>query len=944
MAIVFKVGFRGADAQLPPGEPGQVLAYDINGDPVAIDLGSATLPPGTPGQVLGYDDSGVAVPMDLPPVGDVLPAGAPGQVIGFDADGTPVAVDMPEGVEGPRGLQGLPGIQGPQGDVGPQGLQGDAGPAGDTGPQGPQGETGPQGIQGVAGPAGAQGERGADGTGVSILGSLADEDDLPASGSAGDAYLISGDLWVWAGADWTNAGSIQGPQGEPGADGAQGIQGLQGIQGPRGEAGADGVQGIQGPAGSDGEQGPQGIQGVQGPQGEPGAAELPAGALLLILAGDPIPAGWYSHSTFTAGGVDFRTITREAPPVETGPIRAPLSLTDVWIGSGHSLTDPYVSWDYPMRALMDSIGLPAGAVTQGTIPGSSLGWRWSSPDTPIGEGRDSRANIDLYQSLIITEGGPPQRVGLGPTQDTGMQSSNDYLARFVANAIENGDGGDGMRDIILWSIWPDIDLWRSEPGGVPGYAADWQGFAGFREALPEYGRIFKFMADIVSHKMRQLYPALPDDWRIWLFPGHLWMQYLYDDIEADAAPGLTDISDVFMDTIHVNQLVGGYGICCLIVRLLYDRDLTLESGVYIPVGMSPETAEYFWTLANRIADDYAPAGRGGTQGDALEFDPATDVDLLDGWTFDGADVVVAAPAAANAPTITGTAQVGETLTGTAVTWTAWPWVTSTALQWQYSPDAGATWANIAGATAATLVLNGAREGQPIRLASSATNAVGTTTTYSAATVAVASGEEPDPEDLPAFAMAATPDGYTGPTLSGSPTSAGAPVWDGGEWLIDGAVTAALSRSGPVYCCAVIRVTDIPSPAVRGPLLVVHANATWWMGDQYGLIYNGHISGGVYQTDQSGDVGGVENLGPATTGYALVWWYNDGTESGGGSAASPATPIEAPAVPSTAYLTIGGNIDGTPHLAVRGLWLWTPDGDPADQLAAVRALAATYMPG
>jgi len=96
-------------------------------------------------------------------------------------------------------------------------------------------------LDSLRGPQGPQGEPGADGTSVRILGSFADSTQLPPTGNVtGDGYLINGDLWVWNGAEWINAGNIQGPQGVQGPIGPQGVQGIQGIQGP---------QGVQGPAG-----------------------------------------------------------------------------------------------------------------------------------------------------------------------------------------------------------------------------------------------------------------------------------------------------------------------------------------------------------------------------------------------------------------------------------------------------------------------------------------------------------------------------------------------------------------------------------------------------------------------------------------------------------------------------------------------------------------------
>ena len=65
------------------------------------------------------------------------------------------------------------------------------------------------------------GADGADGTSVTILGSYASYAALIAAhptGSAGDAYLVDGYLYVWSTdtSDWENVGNIQGPAGTPG--------------------------------------------------------------------------------------------------------------------------------------------------------------------------------------------------------------------------------------------------------------------------------------------------------------------------------------------------------------------------------------------------------------------------------------------------------------------------------------------------------------------------------------------------------------------------------------------------------------------------------------------------------------------------------------------------------------------------------------------------------
>lgn len=131
-------------------------------------------------------------------------------------------------------------------------------------------------IRGPRGPAGA------DGTSISILGTLASTAELPATGADGDAYLIAGDLHVWDGAAWENVGRIQGPVGPTGPQGAQGLTGADGATGatgPQGLPGADGATGPQGPQGLPGADGATGATGPQGPQGDTGATGLqgPAG-------------------------------------------------------------------------------------------------------------------------------------------------------------------------------------------------------------------------------------------------------------------------------------------------------------------------------------------------------------------------------------------------------------------------------------------------------------------------------------------------------------------------------------------------------------------------------------------------------------------------------------------------------------------------------------------
>lgn len=164
------------------------------------------------------------------------------------------------GERGPQGLQGERGLQGVQGEKGEPGIQGPVGPKGE------QGEQGIQGIQGPQGEPGLQGPKGDTGSGLNLKGELDSEAGLPQEGVSGDAWLISGNLYVYVGENgnvesnpkWSNVGSIQGPAGPQGPVGSKGEQGEPG---PKGEPGADGIPGAQGPKGDPGEKGEKGDPG-----------------------------------------------------------------------------------------------------------------------------------------------------------------------------------------------------------------------------------------------------------------------------------------------------------------------------------------------------------------------------------------------------------------------------------------------------------------------------------------------------------------------------------------------------------------------------------------------------------------------------------------------------------------------------------------------------------
>lgn len=305
------------------------------------------------------------------------------------------------------------------------------------------------------------------------------------------------------------------------------------------------------------------------------------------------------------------------------------------IHSGHSLTDSYVRtgpWPGELIAVAESIGIRRAYdnIVKSTIPGSPVRWRWDNSVTDLRPGdptADARRDIADFDTLVITEGGPPPRPGR-PSDMQPMVDTLDYLCRFAANAIENGKGGEGSTDIILWSIWPSLTMWRPER---PAYTASWEEFPDFRSALPEYGRSFQFMADYTSWKMRRVYPHLSADWRIWIFPGHLWMARVWDDIQAGTVPEVSVIQELFTDDIHPNA-IGGYGLACLMATCLYQIDLGSMRRFHSPAGVSLPLKKYFASLAWDVATSYAPVGMNGNLESASAWAAATMQDPLPDWS------------------------------------------------------------------------------------------------------------------------------------------------------------------------------------------------------------------------------------------------------------------------------------------------------------------------
>ena len=200
--------------------------------------------------------------------------------------------------------------------------------------------------------------------------------------------------------------------------------------------------------------------------------------------------------------------------------------------------------------------------------------------------------------------------------------------------------------------------------------------------------------------------------------------------------------------------------------------------------------------------------------------------------------MAAPPANTAAPTISGTARVGETLTAQNGTWSNSP--TAFQYQWQRCNASGAACANIAGATAKTHLLTTTDAGRTMRVRVTGINAEGAVNARSAATDVVA--------------PSAAPRNTARPTITGELTAGEELTAEEGSW------------------------TNSPT-----------SYAYQWQRCDIDAIACGPISGATGKTY------GVRN---ADVGFRLRVEVTAKNANGSGSALSNPSSIAAPSVPIT----------------------------------------------
>lgn len=275
--------------------------------------------------------------------------------------------------------------------------------------------------------------------------------------------------------------------------------------------------------------------------------------------------------------------------VSAGLARAqqPLPILRI-VESGHSLTDGVME---PLADMINAAGGRGTKLVKSTIPGSPLQWRWEHAADPDILQPEVMAQFDL---MVNTE-----RVPVASAAK--WHDSPGYALRFFDHAWKYGREGKGAAS-IFYSSWVQV---TSGPGN-PNPENDPDAMIPFRERLDMEAVVWDQIVDHVNQNRPEGTPEMK------MIPGLQIMSSAYDEIAAGSAPGLTEMSQLFLDDIHMNAL-GNYMIALAHFAVIYNRDPHgLPHGVPSNGGPSAEQAAWMQDLVWRVVTSVPRARTDGS--------------------------------------------------------------------------------------------------------------------------------------------------------------------------------------------------------------------------------------------------------------------------------------------------------------------------------------------
>jgi len=360
-----------------------------------------------------------------------------------------------------------------RGLIGPQGISGFSGISGYSGYSGISGYSG-SGISGYSGYSGQQG------TSINVKGEVPTVGDLPPTGNqVNDAYIVTadGDLWIWDGSAWFDAGQIVGPQGFSGFSGFSGESGYSGFSGISGYSGSgvsgwSGDSGISGYSGWSGESGFSGISGFSGDSGISG------------FSGESGYSGWSGesgYSGFSGSGVSG------------------------WSGesgisgfSGYSGISGY-SGDSGISGFSGDSGISGWSGESGYsgFSGDSGISGWSG-DSGI-SGFSGESGYSGWSGEVGASGFSGESGYSGFSGESGYSGYSGAVGESGYSGISGYSGESGISG---WSGDSGISGWSGD-SGISGYSGDsgisgFSGYSGYSGAIGQSSSLFLYDAEAVD--------------------------------------------------------------------------------------------------------------------------------------------------------------------------------------------------------------------------------------------------------------------------------------------------------------------------------------------------------------------------------------------------------------------------------------------------------------
>lgn len=212
---------------------------------------------------------------------------------------------------------------------------------------------------------------------------------------------------------------------------------------------------------------------------------------------------------------------------------------------GHSLVN------FNMPRMLEGVAIGAGKTHSSSVQvinGSSLKYNWDNSSTA--QGVDSRAILPLGQHdvMVMTEAVPIKN-------HVTWSDSNVYASNFYNLAIS----GDSATKVYLYETWPCVNS-----GESAGCSYDNDDHIAWRERLDSELSMWEGIADAVNSQASAA--------QVNIIPGGQAMARMYDEIALGRVPGISDIKDLFVDDIHLND-IGWYFIALVQYAVIYGEEL-----------------------------------------------------------------------------------------------------------------------------------------------------------------------------------------------------------------------------------------------------------------------------------------------------------------------------------------------------------------------------------